>query len=131
MSRLTTISLAVAAATLPLGAVLSYAPALLHQGARSSPTAVHMSTTSRNAFATSKELLTKKLNDKETAEKKIKNAQSDDKIEPTWQACVDELLDPITPLARRQALLGKLVNANKDIQESVLTALRDRKVRTF
>jgi hypothetical protein len=117
MSRL--LSLAVAAATLPLGAfVLSYAPPLPHQhhhqGVRASPTstAVYMSTTSRTVFAT--------ISNKE----KIM-------IEPTWQACVDELLDPITPLARRQALLGKLVNANKDIQESVLTALRDRKVRTL
>lgn len=46
----------------------------------------------------------------------------------TWQACVDELLDPATPLSRRQELLAKLVNANQDIQESVLTAMRERKV---
>ena len=46
----------------------------------------------------------------------------------TWQACVDELLDPVTPLSRRQELLAKLVNANQDIQESVLTAMRERKV---
>lgn len=46
----------------------------------------------------------------------------------SWQACVDELLDPITPLSRRQALLAKLVNANQDIQESVLTAMKERKI---
>lgn len=53
------------------------------------------------------------------------NNSADDQ---TWQACVDELLDPMTPLARRQELLAKLVNANQDIQESVLTAMRERKV---
>lgn len=41
---------------------------------------------------------------------------------------MDELLDPITPLSRRQELLSKLVNANQDIQESVLTAMKERKI---
>jgi hypothetical protein len=134
MNRL--LSLAIAAATLPLGAVLSYAPLLPQQGVRfspNSPTAVSMSTTSRVTFASSKELLTQNNNKKNGVKSNQKSREPDDnkiKIEePTWQACVDELLDPITSLTRRQELLGKLVNANKDIQESVLTALRDRKVR--
>jgi len=49
--------------------------------------------------------------------------------EQSWQEVVDELLDPVTPLARRQELLAKLVNANREIQVSVLTAMRERKVR--
>jgi len=46
----------------------------------------------------------------------------------TWQACVDELLDPTTALGRRQALLADLVNANGEIREDVLTALRERNI---
>jgi hypothetical protein len=53
------------------------------------------------------------------------------KEQQSWQAAIDELLDPTTPLSRRQALLGKLAKSNQDIQESVIAALRDRKVRLF
>jgi hypothetical protein len=49
----------------------------------------------------------------------------------SWQEDLEELLDPLTPLARRQILLSDLMSANADIQASVQTALRDRRVRAL
>jgi hypothetical protein len=46
----------------------------------------------------------------------------------TWQENVEALLDPTTPLAKRQILLTDLLNSNENIREDVLTALRERKV---
>ena len=46
----------------------------------------------------------------------------------SWQEDLEELLEPKTPLARRQILLSDLMSANQDIQASVQAALRDRKV---
>ena len=46
----------------------------------------------------------------------------------TWQENVESLLDPTTPLAKRQILLTDLLNSNENIREDVLTALRERKV---
>lgn len=46
----------------------------------------------------------------------------------SWQASLEKLLDPLTPLSQRQILLSDLLNSNEEIRNSVLTALRDRKV---
>jgi hypothetical protein len=48
--------------------------------------------------------------------------------EKTWQESVEQLLDPTTPLAKRQILLTDLLNSNDDIREDVLAALKDRKI---
>lgn len=123
----TLLSAALAAAVLPTGAVLGYVPiAPVTFGSRQHvqqriPSALFQSTsTSASTSKNDPDLMAFADTLDEETEKKSE--------EETWQACVDELLDPSTPLARRQTLLAKLVNANKDIQESVLTALRDRKV---
>lgn len=50
-------------------------------------------------------------------------------IEKTWQAKLEDLLDPKTNLAERQILLSELLNSNEQIRESVLDALSNRKVR--
>jgi len=120
MTPSTLLSIAVVAAVVPSN-VLGFVPVasavgMSRQILRSAPCALYMSTDS--AFATFEKSL----------EEEDKEEKSDTIDEQTWQAAVEELLDPTTPLARRQALLAKLVNANKDIQESVLTALRDRKI---
>ena len=49
--------------------------------------------------------------------------------EKTWQESIEQLLDPTTPLAKRQILLADLVNSNENIRDDVLEALRERKVR--
>ena len=49
--------------------------------------------------------------------------------EKTWQESIEELLDPTTPLAKRQILLADLLNSNENIRDDVLEALRERKVR--
>ena len=126
------VSVALAASVLPSG-VLGYVPAtpvfgssnrLQQQQRAAISTTRHLSTTSSNdaQLVSMAKSMDKKEGKKQSPEK---NASEE---EQTWQACVEELLDPSTSLPRRQALLAKLVNANKDIQESVLTALRDRKV---
>ena len=46
----------------------------------------------------------------------------------TWQAKIDSLLDPSTPLASRQLLLSELLAANQEIRESVRSALSTGKV---
>lgn len=48
----------------------------------------------------------------------------------TWQTSLDLLLDPSTPSTKRQILLNDLLGANAQIRESVLEALRERKVRS-
>jgi hypothetical protein len=48
---------------------------------------------------------------------------------PTWQAQLEELLDPFTRPGRRQILLNELMNANQEIQASVKKAVSDRTVR--
>lgn len=60
-----------------------------------------------------------------TADRSVKTSTAE---EQSWLAAIDELLDPMTPLSRRQTLLAKLAQSNQDIQQSVITALRDRKV---
>ena len=47
----------------------------------------------------------------------------------SWQAKLESMLDPRTSLAQRQILASELLSANNEIRESVMVALRDRKVR--
>ncbi len=46
----------------------------------------------------------------------------------TWQENLEALLAPDTAVAKRQIVLSDLLNAAPEIQESVRTALRERKV---
>jgi len=46
----------------------------------------------------------------------------------TWQSKLESLLDPRTSIAKRQILASELAAANEDIRESVLTAVKDRKI---
>lgn len=46
----------------------------------------------------------------------------------TWQAKLDELLNPETNQAERQILLSELLTANEEIRDSVMDALASRKV---
>jgi len=48
--------------------------------------------------------------------------------EEPWQAKLETLLDPRTSLAKRQILASELAAANEDIRDSVLTAVKDRKI---
>lgn len=50
--------------------------------------------------------------------------------EKSWQAKLEDLLDPKTNLAERQILLSELLNSNEQIQQSVMEALANRKVGT-
>ena len=133
-SRRVLLFLALAACLEP--AVLGYAPSIPGRAisaASFSSTRGHplsVSTTARSDSDTDMEFaaFADSLEESAPAASDNKNNNADDQ---TWQACVDELLDPMTPLARRQELLAKLVNANQDIQESVLTAMRERKVRLW
>lgn len=54
-------------------------------------------------------------------------ATKDDAI-TTWQENLEALLAPYTAVAKRQIVLSDLLNAAPEIQESVRTALRERKV---
>lgn len=57
------------------------------------------------------------------------NGNSNDAYsEVTWQESLESLLDPTTPLAKRQILLTDLLNSNDNIREDVLAALRERKI---
>ena len=49
--------------------------------------------------------------------------------EKSWQAKLDELLDPKTNVADRQILLSELLTSNDKIRDSVLDAITNRKVR--
>jgi hypothetical protein len=46
----------------------------------------------------------------------------------TWQADLEELLNPLTPPGRRQILFSELLNANEKIRASVQKALKERDV---
>lgn len=54
---------------------------------------------------------------------------SEDKNGTTpWQENLEMLMDPSTPVAKRQILLSDLMNANGDIRNDVQNALKDRKI---
>jgi hypothetical protein len=48
--------------------------------------------------------------------------------ESSWQMNLDVLLAPDTSVAERQIVLSDLLSSGKEIEESVRTALRERKV---
>ena len=53
---------------------------------------------------------------------------SDEDAATTWQENLEALLAPDTAVAKRQIVLSDLLNAAPEIQESVRTALKERKV---
>lgn len=61
-------------------------------------------------------------------ESTIFNGSNDDDAATTWQENLESLLAPDTAVAKRQIVLSDLLNAAPDIQESVMTALRERKI---
>jgi len=46
----------------------------------------------------------------------------------SWQQNLESLLDPSTPVAKRQILLNDLMSSNEDIRNDVLEALSERKI---
>lgn len=52
----------------------------------------------------------------------------DDEQMATWKDSLDEFLDPLTPIAKKQVLLSDLINSNEEIRQSVEQALRERKI---
>lgn len=55
-------------------------------------------------------------------------SDSDEDAASTWQENLESLLAPDTAVAKRQIVLSDLLTAAPEIQESVRTALRERKV---
>ncbi len=104
----------------------AYLPSLSHRSSGATKTftvpILHSSTTRNDAafsaFADSleEELDTTPLKKSPTKEK-------------SWQAKLEDLLDPKTNLGERQILLSELLSSNEQIQESVMEALANRKVR--
>jgi hypothetical protein len=69
--------------------------------------------------------------DLSSATKPVPEASIDDdnsKDESSWQESLDVLLAPDTSVAERQIMLSDLLSSGKEIQASVRTALRERKV---
>lgn len=54
--------------------------------------------------------------------------QPDAPKEKSWQAKLDDFLNPTTNPAERQVLLSELLSSNEQIRESVMDALANRKV---
>lgn len=46
----------------------------------------------------------------------------------SWKDSLDEFLDPLTPLSKKQVLLSDLVNSNDEIRQSLEEAVRERKI---
>ena len=55
----------------------------------------------------------------------------DDTNDSSWQKNLDMLLAPDTSVAERQIVLSDLLSSGDEIQESVRTALKERKVRQY
>ena len=55
----------------------------------------------------------------------------DDTNDSSWQKNLDMLLAPDTSAAERQIVLSDLLSSGDEIQESVRTALKERKVRQY
>ncbi|KAL3817525.1 hypothetical protein ACHAXA_003698 [Cyclostephanos tholiformis] len=69
--------------------------------------------------------------DLSSATKPVPEASIDDdnsKDESSWQESLDVLLAPDTSVAERQIMLSDLLSSGKEIQASVRTALRERKI---
>jgi hypothetical protein len=97
--------------------------------ARPKPTIVQLSNVNNNneaAFAAFVESLEK---DEPTNNEFSSSTRDDAAKVATWQTSLDMLLDPSTSSTKRQILLNDLLGANEQIRESVLEALRERKVR--
>mmetsp|Transcript_19228 Transcript_19228/g.27382 ORF Transcript_19228/g.27382 Transcript_19228/m.27382 type:complete len:472 (+) Transcript_19228:91-1506(+) len=56
------------------------------------------------------------------------SSKEDNPSTSSWQTSLDRLLDPNTSSAKRQILLSDLLGANAQIRESVVEALRERKI---
>ena len=56
------------------------------------------------------------------------SASTSTKETATWQAKIEDLLDPSTSLAQRQILLSDLLSANQEIRDSVNSALSEGKI---
>ena len=61
-------------------------------------------------------------------ESTIFNDSEDGDEDSSWQTKIDLLLAPDTNVAERQIVLSDLLSSGEEIQESVRTALRERKV---
>jgi len=59
------------------------------------------------------------------------DAQEDNNDDASWQKNLDLLLAPNTSTTKRQIVLSDLLSSGDEIQESVRTALRERKVSAF
>ena len=55
----------------------------------------------------------------------------DDTNDSSWQKNLDMLLAPDTSVAERQIVLSDLLSSGDEIQDSVRTALKERKVRQY
>ena len=103
-------------------AFAAFADSLAEESPNKTTSKSTASSSSRSTTATSRRSSSSSINTNTAKTSSEEEKQS-------WQAAIDELLDPMTSLARRQALLAQLAKSNQDIQQSVITALRDRKVR--
>ena len=59
------------------------------------------------------------------------DANEDNNDDASWQKNLDTLLAPDTTTTERQIVLSDLLSSGDEIQESVRTALRERKVSVF
>jgi hypothetical protein len=55
------------------------------------------------------------------------STKSSIKTPRSWKEDLEDLLDPTTPMSKRQNLLTDLLSANQDIRQAVQTALREQK----
>lgn len=62
------------------------------------------------------------------AESSAEDSRSGAASPVTWQAKLEDLLDPQTNQAERQILLSELLNSNEEIRNSVMDALASRKI---
>jgi len=49
----------------------------------------------------------------------------------TWKDSLDEFMNPLTPVTKKQVLLSVLIGANEEIGESVQQAFRERKIEAI
>jgi SOUL heme-binding protein len=66
--------------------------------------------------------------DEPTLKSKGRSVQVSTKEPQTWQAKIENLLDPSTSLAQRQILLSDLLSANQEIRDSVSRAMTEGKI---
>mmetsp|Transcript_25366 Transcript_25366/g.45931 ORF Transcript_25366/g.45931 Transcript_25366/m.45931 type:complete len:480 (-) Transcript_25366:42-1481(-) len=69
--------------------------------------------------------------DEETLEQQFDSDDDDassSSAKTTWQESLESLLNPTTPMSKRQIVLTDLLNANEAIQSSIQTAIKERKI---